>query len=181
MRALLPLALLLALPVAAHAQASSTDPAAAEKKDEIVIEGVGLSRDVSCDGKNIGIYGAENKINLTGDCGKVIVHGASHTVSVESARELVVSGSELTINADHVAKLTVDTANNTVNATVKSDADPSAVLATGAQQTLNLTLASATTIDIEGASIVVNWTAKDGAPDPTVNIGGINNAVNKVQ
>ncbi|SMQ71185.1 Protein of unknown function [Devosia lucknowensis] len=175
MRFALPLALLLAMPVAAHAQTAETQDA-----DEVVIEGVSLSRDIPCEGQNIGIYGADNRIHLTGNCGKVIVHGDGHEVSIEKAVELAVSGAGHVVNAGHLAKLVVDTAGNTVNATMASDGADAQVEIAGAEQVLNLDLASATDISINGTEQVLNWSLADGAPEPRIDMGGIDNAANRI-
>lgn len=177
MRSLFALVAILALPVSAQAQ-----PTEVPEKDELVIEGIGLSRDIPCEGQNIGIYGAENEITLTGDCGTVIVHGSSHEVTLDQARELVVSGADHTIFADAVATLSVDTTGHVITAAMAAGAPatPAQVRVNGAEQTLNLTLTAETHIAVEGTDQVINWSLAEGAPEPRVEIGGIDNAVNRV-
>ncbi len=177
MRFALVLAAVLALPVLAHAQ-----PTEAPEKDELVIEGIGLSRDIPCEGQNIGIYGADNDITLTGDCGSVIVHGSGHEVSLEEARELVVSGADHTVFAQSVTTLSVDTTGHTITATMAAGAPatPAQVRVNGADQTLNLTLAAETHIAVEGTEQVINWSLAEGAPEPRIEAGGIDNAINRV-
>ena len=175
MRLLLTAALFLAPALAAQAQTET--PAA---KDKVVIEGVGLSREIPCDGQSIGIYGADNTIHLTGICANVVVHGDGHTVTVQQAQSLAVSGAEHVVTADSLEALSVDTTENTVTATIKSDTASATVLLNGADQTLNLTIASETTIDVAGTGQVVNWSVAPGIAEPRINISGIDNAVNRV-
>lgn len=175
MRLILSIALLAAAPVGVLAQSSE-----ATAPEEVVIEGIGLSRTVPCNGLDVGVYGADNQIDLTGTCGKVVVHGASHTVHVENAAAIAISGTDHTVNAEKVATLSIGTAGNTVNATIASDATPATIAINGAEQTANLTLASQATIDIQGTGQVVNWSLSDGAPEPRIDIGGIDNTANRL-
>ncbi len=175
MRLILSIALLAALPASAFAQVSDT-----AKPEEVVIEGVGLTRTVPCDGLDVGVYGANNQIDLTGTCGQVVVHGDGHTVHVEDANTIAISGIGHTVNADKVATLSVDTTENTVNATIESADDQATVSINGAEQTANLTLKSKATIDVQGTEQVVNWELAEGAPEPRIDIGGIDNAVNRL-
>jgi hypothetical protein len=174
MRSILSLAILLALPLAAHAQTAE-----AQQDDEVVIEGIGLSQTIPCEGRNIGIYGSGNKIGLTGDCGDVLVHGSTHEVSIETAKAVTISGADHTVFANTIAALSVETTGHVVTATLSGD--PAEVAVNGADQTLNLTLASATDISVGGTEQVVNWSLADGTPEPRIEIGGIDNAVNRIQ
>lgn len=176
MRPVLALAALLAFPLAAQAQSTE-----APEKDELVIEGVGLSRDIPCEGQNIGIYGAENEIGLTGDCGTVIVHGSGHQVTLDQARELVVSGAGHVVSAGSVAALSVETAGHIINATLAANPGPAQVRVDGADHTLNLTLATEADIAVNGTKQVLNWSLAAGAPEPHIVAGGIDNAINRVQ
>ncbi len=175
MRYLLPLAVLLALPMAAHAQTAD-----APAEDEVVIEGIGLAQNIPCEGRDIGIYGSGNKIDLTGTCGNVVVHGDSHQVSIEKAKALTLSGADHTVSAASIADLSVQTTGHVVTATLDGNGAPAKVQVNGAEQTLNLTLASETSIDIAGTDQVVNWSLADGVAEPKIEIGGIDNAVNRI-
>lgn len=169
-------AFLLALPLAAHAQSGDV-----VEKDEVVIEGIGLSRDVPCDGQSIGIYGADNSIHLTGDCADVVVHGDSHQVTIDQAKTLSITGADHTVNAESLAALSVDTSQSTVNATMNGHDSAAQVAVGGAEHTLNLTLASQTNIAVNGTEQVINWTLAENAPEPRIDVGGIDNAVNRVE
>lgn len=176
MRSILVLTALLALPMVAHAESPE-----APEEDELVIEGISLSRDIPCDGQNVGIYGAGNKINLTGDCGTVIVHGSTHEVRVEQAKEIMISGADHTVFADTTSSLLVETTGHVVTANMATDAGSAQVSVNGAEQTLNLSLSSETDISIEGTEQVVNYELTEGAPEPKINVGGIDNTVNRIQ
>ena len=52
------------------------------------IEGIGLSRDVSCKGQDVNISGNANVIHLKGDCGAVLVYGSEHKVTLDTARSV---------------------------------------------------------------------------------------------
>ena len=175
MRALISIAFLAAASASAYAQSSE-----ATAPEEVVIEGVGLSRNVPCEGLDIGIYGAGNTIELTGDCGTVVVHGDGHTVSIEKAAAVTVSGIGHTVNADSLAALAIETTENVVTATMVSDAALAKVSVYGADQVANLTLASETAIDVGGTGQTINWELAEGAPEPRIDMGGIDNAVNRI-
>lgn len=175
MRPILPLALLLALPLAAQAQSPQSP-----LEDEVVIEGIGVSQNIPCEGRDIGIYGSGNRIELSGVCGAIIVHGSDHEVRLGQATALTLSGANHTVFADAVAALTVETTGHTVTATMKGEGAPAMVHVNGADQTLNLTLAGQTEIDVGGTEQVVNWELVDGAPEPRIDVGGIDNAINRI-
>ncbi len=175
MRYALPLAILLCLPMGANAQTPD-----APNAEEIVIEGVGLSQVVPCEGRDVGVYGADNKIDLTGECGSVVVHGDGHEVSLDKALSLALSGADHTVTAKAVTDLSVETTGHVVNATMTNDTGPARVAVSGSDQTLNLDLTGATELSVGGTNQVVNWALADGAPDPRIDITGIDNAVNRV-
>ena len=180
MRLVLPLALAMVLPIAAHAQAGDVEPVDTHDTDEVIIDGAGLSRDIPCEGQNIGIYGAGNRVHLTGACGKIFVHGDSHVVIVDKAMAIDVSGADHVVDAGAVSKLGVDTAGHTINATLVSDSASAQVAVNGAEQTLNLVLASPTAIEINGTEQIVNWSLASDAPEPRIDMSGVDNAVNRV-
>lgn len=176
MRLSLPLAALLALTGAAYAQTTATPD-----KAEITIEGIGLTQELACDGQDVGIYGAGNHITLTDTCGMVTVHGDSHQVTLHNAFSLVVSGADHTVTADQLTDLSVQTSGHVVTATMVPATAPAAtVQVNGADQTLNLTLAGRAVIAVDGTDQTVNWSLADGAPEPQITTGGIDNAVNRV-
>lgn len=175
MRIIFSIALLLAAPLAAHAQ-TIENPAA----EELVIEGVNLTRDVACNGQNVGIYGASNQVALTGVCGMVILHGDSHVLILEQAEHLAITGAGHKVDAESLAGLDVGVADNTVTATIAAQAKPAVVSVNGAGHALALTLASHAELGIDGTNHVVDWSLAEGTPEPAISLGGIDNAVNRV-
>lgn len=149
-------------------------PALAEP---LKIEGVGISRDIDCDGEDVGVYGAENRIALTGNCGRVVVHGADHEVTFERARDLLVSGSKLKVRGGEAASLSVEIDQNEVEATMKPAEGASEVRISGADQKVTLTLAGPVTLGVHGADNEVVWSLAAGAPKPRISSSGAANAV----
>ncbi len=175
MRVLLSIAILAACPLGALAQT-----AVVAAPEEVAIEGVGLSQDVPCEGRAVGIYGADNRITLTGSCGRVVVHGDGHNVTIENAAALAVSGIGHTVLAEKLGALAIETTDNTVTATMASTDGSADITVSGADQVANLTLESAAKIAVSGTQQTVNWSIVAGTPEPTVDIDGIDNAVNRI-
>ena len=51
------------------------------------------TKTIACDAKDgIIVDGGENRLTLTGECGKVVVNGGDNIVTVEAAVEIVVGG-----------------------------------------------------------------------------------------
>lgn len=151
----------------------STSAAVAE---ELAIEGVNIERSVACNGQDVGIYGSGNTIDLTGDCGAVIVHGDSHTVTFETAAGVTISGTDHTVSGGNAGALSVETTGHTVTATIAGSAH-SAVTVDGTDQTVDLTFAGPSTLTVGGADHKVRWTLAGDASAPKVEITGANNSV----
>ncbi|WP_019906215.1 DUF3060 domain-containing protein [Methylobacterium sp. 77] len=164
---------LLTIGVVALAYAS---PAQAE---ELLVEGVGLSRDVDCGGRDVGVYGAENAIALTGDCKQIVVHGSTHTVSFEKATALAISGANHKVTGGTVQQLTVAVSGNTVTATMGGVGVPGKLEMTGAGNRADLILAGPAAFSVSGADHVVEWSRKDGVPNPEVNAMGVKNTIRR--
>ncbi|MFC3691634.1 DUF3060 domain-containing protein [Chenggangzhangella methanolivorans] len=162
------LALALAIPASALAE-------------PLKIEGVGISREVPCGGEDVGIYGAENKIELTGACGKVIVYGSAHEVTFEAAKEMLVSGVGHKVRGGETGALGVDVTQNEVAATIKPTEGSARVEIAGAQQKVTLILAGASTLQVNGADNAVEWKTADGAPKPKISSMGAANTVKQAK
>lgn len=147
--------------------------------DELLIEGVGLSRDVDCSGRDVGVYGAENTIVLTGDCKRIVVHGSAHTVSFHKTTALALSGADHKVTGGAVQQLTVSVSGNTVTATMGGLGMPGQLEVTGAGNRADLILAGPATFDVSGADHVVEWSRKDGVPNPEVNARGVKNTLRR--
>ncbi|WP_336810855.1 DUF3060 domain-containing protein [Bosea sp. MMO-172] len=146
---------------------------------EIRVEGAQMSRDFTCeDGQYVAISGAGHKVVLTGRCGAVSVHGADHTLSFDTAGELVVSGVSNQIEGGTAGGLVVEVAQNKVKVTVKA-AETAKIDVSGADQTLELTLAGPTQIEVQGAKNVVEWRAESGVKAPSVSAGGVENRISR--
>lgn len=157
--------------------ASGPAPAA----EALKIEGVGISREVPCDGENVGIYGAENRIELTGACGKVIVYGSGHEVAFETATEMLVSGVGHKVRGGQTGALGVDVTQNEVEATIKPKEGSAKVEVAGAQQKVKLVFAGASTLQVNGADNAVEWKTADGCPKPKISSMGAANTVKQAK
>jgi len=151
----------------------------AAQADELSIEGVGISRDVPCDGKDVGVYGAENTIKFTGACGRIIVHGANHIVSFEQGNELSVSGTGNKVVGGTLATLAVEVAKNEVQATIQSAASPGRIDVSGAEHQITLNLASAARLEVDGAGQRVRWSLAKNAPEPNITSSGADHVIQK--
>lgn len=147
--------------------------------DELKIEGVGISRDIPCNGQDVGVYGAANKITLTGQCNKIVVHGSNHKVSLERGTDLSVSGADNAVTGGTVSNLNVEVAKNTVAVTIQPTAGKGMVDVSGAEQKLSLVLAGASELKVNGADQKVEWSLAGGAPDPSISSSGVNNSIQK--
>lgn len=139
------------------------------------IEGIGLSRDVSCRGQDVNITGNANVIELSGDCGAVLVYGSQHKVTLDTARSLSVSGAEHEVVAKRVNALSVDTTDNQVRATVAGGEQPAVVEVTGADQVLDLQFDGPVKLDVSGSEQQVRWRGDE----PEVQMSGIDNKVER--
>ncbi|UGB28087.1 DUF3060 domain-containing protein [Methylorubrum sp. B1-46] len=147
--------------------------------DELTIEGVGISRDVDCEGKDVGVYGAENEIALTGKCGLITVHGSNHKVSFEEGTGLAVSGMDNKVKGGRAQNVTVSVTQNTVTATLGGGGAPGKLSTSGANNRVSLVLAGPTRLEVQGADHVVEWTRSEGAPNPEVTASGAKNVIKK--
>lgn len=154
--------------------------AGAAAAEEMKIEGVGISRDVTCaEGDEVGVYGAENDIRVTGPCRSIVVHGSDHKVTFEKAGTLSVSGSENAARGGEVAQLAVSVDQNTVEATVRASEGGAEVKVSGVQHKLTLTFASPARLTVNGVDNAVSWGLANGAPAPKVSSGGAGNRLSK--
>ncbi|MEJ5021948.1 DUF3060 domain-containing protein [Ochrobactrum vermis] len=147
--------------------------------DEQKIEGVDLGREITCTSGDVGIYGAENTIKLTGECGHVTVHGVSQTVTFENAQQLSISGTNNTVSGGTTGKLIVGVSNNQVTATLKEGTAPSTLEVTGAENIVNVKVDGPSQFDVSGVSHQVSWSLAGGSTEPTISISGADNDVTK--
>lgn len=139
------------------------------------IEGIGLSRDVSCKGQDVNISGNANVIHLTGECGAVLVYGSEHKVTLDTAKSLTVSGAEHKVVAERVNALSVDTSNNQVRTAIIAGEQPAVVTVEGAEHELDLQFEGQAKLNVTGVSQQVRWSGDE----PEVQLGGIDNKVER--
>jgi hypothetical protein len=149
--------------------------------DALTIEGVGIGRDVECEGKDVGIYGAQNEIALTGRCGVITVHGSGHKVSFEEGAGLAVSGIDNKVTGGRARDVAVGVTRNVVVATLVGGDVPGTLDASGADNTISLVLAGPTRIHVAGANNKVEWARGEGAPSPEVTASGAQNSIKRKQ
>ncbi|KMO37813.1 hypothetical protein VQ03_18400 [Methylobacterium tarhaniae] len=163
---LLPLALAAVLAQAGLARA-----------DALTIEGVAISRDVECEGKDVGIYGAQNEIALTGRCGTITVHGSGHTVRFEEGAGLAVSGIDNRVTGGRAREIAVSVTQNTVTATLVGGESPGRLTTSGSDNRVSLVLAGPTQLRVAGADHKIEWVRGEGAPSPEVTASGVKNVI----
>ncbi|SDI65403.1 Protein of unknown function [Pseudomonas flavescens] len=139
------------------------------------IEGIGLSRDISCKGQDVNISGNANVIHLTGECGAVLVYGSEHKVTLDTAKSLTVSGAEHKVVAERVNALSVDTSNNQVRTAIIAGEQPAVVTVEGAEHELDLQFEGQAKLNVTGVSQQVRWSGDE----PEVQLGGIDNKVER--
>ncbi|MFD1332669.1 DUF3060 domain-containing protein [Methylopila musalis] len=148
--------------------------------EELKIEGVGISRDLVCaEGDEVGVYGAENEVRVTGPCKSILVHGSKHTVTFETAGALEVFGSENSAKGGEVENLAVSVDQQTVEATLRAKDGAAEAVVAGVQHKVTLTLASASRLTVNGVDNAVSWALAGGAPAPKVSSAGAGNRVSK--
>ncbi|WP_083640151.1 DUF3060 domain-containing protein [Pseudomonas sp. PA15(2017)] len=139
------------------------------------IEGIGLSRDVSCKGQGVNISGNANVIHLKGDCGAVMIYGTEHKVTLDTAKSLSVAGAEHEVVADRVNALSVDTLDNQVRTAVIAGEQPALIAVAGAEHQLDLRLEGETRMDVSGIDQQVRWSGDE----PQVQLSGADNKVER--
>ena len=147
--------------------------------EALTIEGVGISRDLDCGGKDVGIYGAENAIALTGRCGLITVHGSKHRVSFEEGAALAVTGADNRVTGGGAQDVSVGTTQNTVTATLGGVNAPGTLEVSGAQNRVTLVLAGPTRFAVRGLEHAVEWKRAEAALNPEVTASGFQHVIRK--
>lgn len=147
----------------------------------ILVEGADSRREVNCDGRDVDINGIGHRVTLTGACGSVGVMGANMTVTLESARRLVVNGAENSVTASGtLGDILVEGHRHSVTGAMPENAEkPVQVEVTGEGSVLDLVLHGRTRIVVAGARHKVLWSAAAGVPVPQGDIRGIQNVVER--
>jgi len=141
----------------------------------IKLDGIELSRDVPCLGKDVNISGNANKISLTGKCGVVKVYGSDHEVSLETASALEVSGINNTVSATSVGRLEVDTNQNHIRTTVVGHGQTAIVEVSGAEHELELVFDGPTQLTLNGIDNRLKWSGDE----PALSSSGIGHQIDR--
>lgn len=140
---------------------------------EIAIEGGEQQRSVSCDGQDVLIHGFKHNIELSGECGAIVIQGKNQTVTFEQATSLVVGAFESIVTGGLVGDVAISHGANTVEVNVSGG---EAVIH-GFKHNVFLKLSGATVINVSGAESSVRWSLEEGVPPPTTNISGFANSI----
>lgn len=136
-------------------------------------DGIELSRDIPCGGRDVNISGNANTISLTGDCGVVQVYGTDHKVSLGTATALEISGMDISVSATSVARLMVDTAKNRVRGAVVGDGQTAIVEIDGAEHELDLRFDGPVQITLNGVDNQLNWSGDE----PAISSSGVGHRI----
>jgi hypothetical protein len=145
--------------------------------DEITIEGVGQSRDFTCNGEDVAITGQGHTVALKGSCGAIGVHGSDHSVSFEDSTSLAVSGAQNKATGGSTGNLTVETAENTVTAKVHAGETPAEIDVSGVDHKVELELTGPAKIQVNGAKNALSWAAGADVRAPSISTSGIENRI----
>jgi hypothetical protein len=143
--------------------------ATAAQAETLALDGIGNSRDVRCKGQDVAITGNANRFRLSGDCGRVEVHGSDQVVTVGNVANLEVTGGENQIEAERVGSLDVSGADHRITAQVQGDGEqPASVVLYGGSNILTLDLHGPVHLEVNGIGQQVTWRGDD----PTVETSG---------
>lgn len=149
--------------------------AAAAHAQPIELDGIQLSRDVPCLGKDVNISGNANKISLTGDCGVVQVYGTDHEISLEKASALEVSGIGNSVTAKSVDRLTVDTNKHHVRTTILGRGQTAIVEVSGAEHELELAFDGPAQVTVAGIDNRLQWSGDE----PAMSLSGVGHQIDR--
>lgn len=141
----------------------------------IELDGIKLSRDVPCLGKDVNISGSANNITLTGDCGVVQVYGTDHEVSLATASALEVSGIGNSVTAKSVGRLLVDTNQNDIRTKVIGDGQTAIVEVSGAEHELDLVFDGLAQLTLDGIDNKLEWSGDE----PAMSLSGVGNQIDR--
>lgn len=149
--------------------------AGAAHAQPVELDGIELSRDVPCLGKDVNISGNANKISLTGECGVVQLYGTDHEVNLDTASSLEVSGIGNHATATSVGRLLVDTNKNRVHTEVAGHGKTATVEVSGAEHELELKFAGPALITLDGIDNQLKWSGDE----PTFSTSGVGHQIDR--
>ncbi|MEQ9844514.1 DUF3060 domain-containing protein [Pectobacterium brasiliense] len=139
----------------------------------IELEGIGLTRDIPCNGNNINISGNGNNIVLTGKCATISVAGSEHNITFDTATSLIVTGAEIAATGQSTGDLTVAAYKNTIRTHIFSEDKPAKVNVTGTEHHLDLDFKGPAVVSFNGISNRLSW----GGTEPKLSSSGANNVI----
>ncbi|RJL45898.1 DUF3060 domain-containing protein [Pectobacterium carotovorum] len=139
----------------------------------IELEGIGLTRDIPCNGNNVNISGNGNNIVLTGKCATISVAGSEHNITFDTATSLIVTGAEIAATGQSAGDLTVAAYKNTIRTHIFSEDKPAKVNVTGTEHHLDLDFKGPAVVSFNGISNRLSW----GGTEPKLSSSGANNVI----
>ncbi|APS31458.1 DUF3060 domain-containing protein [Pectobacterium brasiliense] len=139
----------------------------------IELEGIGLTRDIPCNGNNVNISGNGNNIVLTGKCATISVAGSEHDITFDTATSLIVTGAEIAATGQSTGDLTVAAYKNTIRTNIFSEDKPAKVNVTGTEHHLDLDFKGPAVVSFNGISNRLSW----GGTEPKLSSSGANNVI----
>ncbi|MBN3256300.1 DUF3060 domain-containing protein [Pectobacterium brasiliense] len=139
----------------------------------IELEGIGLTRDIPCNGNNVNISGNGNNIVLTGKCATISVAGSEHNITFDTATSLIVTGAEIAATGQSTGDLTVAAYKNTIRTHIFSEDKPAKVNVTGTEHHLDLDFKGPAVVSFNGISNHLSW----GGTEPKLSSSGANNVI----
>ncbi|MEQ9874837.1 DUF3060 domain-containing protein [Pectobacterium sp. CHL-2024] len=139
----------------------------------IDLEGIGLTRDIPCNGNNVNISGNGNNIVLTGKCATISVAGSEHNITFDTATSLIVTGAEIAATGQSTGDLTVAAYKNTIRTHIFAEDKPAKVNVTGTEHHLDLDFKGPAVVSFNGISNRLSW----GGTEPKLSSSGANNVI----
>ncbi|KHT07107.1 DUF3060 domain-containing protein [Pectobacterium brasiliense] len=139
----------------------------------IDLEGIGLTRDIPCNGNDVNISGNGNNIVLTGKCATISVAGSEHNITFDTATSLIVTGAEIAATGQSTGDLTVAAYKNTIRTNIFSEDKPAKVNVTGTEHHLDLDFKGPAVVSFNGISNRLSW----GGTEPKLSSSGANNVI----
>ncbi|KFX19584.1 DUF3060 domain-containing protein [Pectobacterium betavasculorum] len=139
----------------------------------IELEGIGLTRDIPCNGNDVRISGNGNNIVLTGKCAAISIMGSEHNVTFDTTTSLTVTGSEIAVTGQSTGDLTVAAYKNTIRTHIIADDKPVKVNVTGTEHHLDFDFKGPAVVSFNGISNRLSW----GGTEPRFSSSGANNVI----
>ncbi|PAU64761.1 hypothetical protein BZL41_08955 [Pseudomonas sp. PIC25] len=140
------------------------------------LDGIGVSRDVPCNGQDVSISGNGNRFRLSGGCGQVLVHGSEHIIELGDASRVEITGVGNQVQAGRINQLDVSSTGHRVKATLRGEAErPAQVMVYGAENILTLGFEGPAQVDISGTGQQLDWRGDE----PKISTSGIDHRIER--